>query len=67
MMEPTLVTIDAGKRRCRPAHEGESSGFVLEGEITIILGKREYRCKRAVLYYKCEEIHYITNQKRQIG
>jgi transcriptional regulator with XRE-family HTH domain len=64
MMEPTLVTIDAGKKTMQDLpHEGEEFGFVLEGEITIILGKREYRCKKGQsFYYKCEEIHYITNK-----
>lgn len=64
MMEPTMVLLKGGKQITQDLpHEGEEFGFVLEGEISIILDKREYRCKKGnSFYYKCDKIHYIVNK-----
>lgn len=63
MMEPTVMHLKAGKETTQDLpHEGEEFGFVLDGDIKIVLGSREYNCKKgSSFYYKCDRIHYIVN------
>ncbi len=64
MMEPVLVELkDEGSRIEDNPHEGEEFGFVLEGRVTIYLGKRAYACtKGQSFYYKADKPHGIENR-----
>ena len=45
-------------------HEGEEFGFVLEGEIKIVLGKKSYKCKKGQsFYFVSNKVHKIVNEK----
>lgn len=44
-------------------HEGEEFGYVIKGEITLILGKRKLRVKKGEsFYYKASVVHRIENR-----
>ena len=45
-------------------HEGEEFGYILDGEVIVVLGKKRYKCKKGQsFYYKTDKIHYIINPK----
>ena len=45
-------------------HEGEEFGYVLEGEIKIVLGKKSYKCtKGQSFYFVSNKVHKIVNEK----
>lgn len=47
-------------------HEGEEFGYVLRGEIVLILGKRKVKVRKGEsFYYKSNVVHKICNQGRQ--
>ena len=64
-MEPQHIRLNPG---CQTEedfpHEGEEFGYLLDGEIVIVLGKKRYKCKKGQsFYYRTDKIHYIVNQK----
>ena len=65
MMEPIRLTLGPGGETYPDnPHEGEEFGYVLKGEITIILGKEKYRAKHGEsFYYVPDKKHYITSKK----
>lgn len=45
-------------------HEGEEFGYILSGEIQLVLGKKEYTAKAGeAFYYVCSTVHYLKNNK----
>ncbi len=64
MMEPVLVELkEYGAGIEDNPHEGEEFGFVLEGRISIRLGKRIHLCKKGQsFYYKADKPHKIENK-----
>lgn len=64
MMEPMLVELDAGAETASDVpHEGEEFGYVLEGKIAIVLGKKHYVCKKGeAFYYTASKPHSILNK-----
>lgn len=63
-MEPVAVTLapHASAPEDSP-HEGEEFGYVLEGRITLVLGKKEYVCRKGEsFYYKADRTHRIFNE-----
>ena len=45
-------------------HEGEEFGFVLEGEIILVLGKKKQRVKKGEsFYFSPKKTHYLINEK----
>ena len=65
MMEPIRMTLEAGGSTYPDnPHEGEELGYVLRGEITIIIGKEKHRAKAGeAFYYTPDKKHYITSKK----
>lgn len=65
MMEPIRLTLEAGGATYPDnPHEGEEFGFVLEGEIVIHLGKKEFSAKKGEsFYYKSDKKHYLTSKR----
>ena len=64
-MEPVLMELNP---LCATAHdmphEGEEFGYVLSGEVEIVLGQNKHPCKRGEsFYYVADRIHYIKNNK----
>ena len=65
MMEPIRMTLKAGGETYPDnPHEGEELGYVLKGEITIIIGKEKHRARAGeAFYYTPDKKHYITSKK----
>ena len=66
MMEPVLVElVENAATTGDVPHEGEEFGYVLEGKISITLGKKRYTCKKGeAFYYPAEKPHSITNKHK---
>ena len=66
MMEPVLVELAENAATTGDVpHEGEEFGYVLEGKISITLGKKRYTCKKGeTFYYPAEKPHSITNKHK---
>ena len=66
MMEPVRINLEPGAQTQQDVpHEGEEFGYVLQGEITLCLGKKKYVCKKGnSFYYTADKPHYVINQKK---
>jgi len=66
-MEPVIMELnpDCSAPQDMP-HEGEEFGYVLNGEIEIILGKNRHVCKKGEsFYYIADRVHQIKNHKQK--
>ncbi|WP_425755204.1 helix-turn-helix domain-containing protein [Ihubacter sp. rT4E-8] len=65
MMEPIRVTLQAGGETYPDnPHEGEEFGYVLDGDITIHVGKQTHTAKAGEsFYYRPEKKHYISSKR----
>ncbi|MBQ9961282.1 MAG: helix-turn-helix domain-containing protein [Firmicutes bacterium] len=65
IMEPIRLTLKAGGQTYPDnPHEGEEFGYVLKGEIIIVLGSEKHRAKAGeAFYYTPDKKHYITSKK----
>lgn len=63
-MEPLHMKLFAGGSTDEDfPHEGEEFGFVLKGEITLILGKRKVKVKKGEsFYFTANKVHQIINK-----
>ncbi|MBQ7407789.1 MAG: helix-turn-helix transcriptional regulator [Clostridia bacterium] len=64
-MEPVRIELlPGGKTSSDVPHEGEEFGYVLSGEICIMLGKKKHVCKKGnSFYFKADKPHFIKNEK----
>lgn len=64
-MEPIRLKLAAGGETYPDnPHEGEEFGYVLKGEITIVLGSERHRAKAGEsFYYTADKKHFITSKK----
>ena len=64
-MEPIRLTISPKGSTCPDnPHPGEEFGYVVEGEITIHLGKAKHHARKGEsFYYIPEKMHYITSKE----
>ncbi|MDR2822590.1 MAG: cupin domain-containing protein [Acholeplasmatales bacterium] len=62
-MEPILLSIDTGGRtHSINPHPGEQFGYVLMGQITLVLGKRRLTVKKGeTFYFLSNKEHFIEN------
>lgn len=62
-MEPTLVKLNPnGSTDEDFPHEGEEFGYVLKGEIILVIGKRRVRVKKGEsFYFTANKVHQIIN------
>ena len=62
-MEPIHIKLSVGKSTEEDVpHEGEEFGFVIKGEITLLIGKRRYKVKKGEsFYYSAQKVHRIVN------
>ena len=64
MMEPVLAVLSEGASSpVDVPHEGEEFGYVLEGKVAVLLGNRQYVCKKGeAFYYDAGKPHGIVNK-----
>ena len=64
MMEPITVEVNPGSATEEDnPHEGEEFGYVLEGEIFLVIGKKRYKVKKGEsFYFSANKTHYILNK-----
>lgn len=64
LMEPLSVELAPRSSTAEDVpHEGEEFGFVLEGKITLSLGKKKYVCHAGEsFYYSADRTHGISNE-----
>ncbi len=64
MMEPILVELSEGASTADDIpHEGEEFGYVLEGKIGVVIGKKQHLCKKGeAFYYQASKSHLIVNK-----
>lgn len=62
-MEPIIIELEpSGESFKDDSHPGEEFGYVLEGEIVLVLGKKKYRIKSGeTFYYRANQEHYLIN------
>lgn len=62
-MEPIIVTLGPSAQTINDMpHEGQEFGYVLEGSITLVVGKRVYHLiKGETFYFTTDKNHYIKN------
>lgn len=68
-MEPILIELKKGTSTEKDLpHEGEEFGYILEGEIELILGTNKYICtKGETFYFISNKTHYIKNHYNGIS
>ena len=66
MLEPVLVELLEGVSTAQDIpHEGEEFGYVLEGKIAVVLGGKQYPCKKGeAFYYNAGKPHSIINKHK---
>ena len=64
VMEPILLTLDAGGGTCPDnPQEGEEFGSILQGSVSIHLGNKVYRAKKGEsFYFSADKKHYLTSK-----
>lgn len=62
-MEPIHLKLDAGASTDEDIpHEGEEFGYVIKGEIAVVLGKRKVKVKKGEsFYFTSKSVHKIIN------
>jgi transcriptional regulator with XRE-family HTH domain len=63
MMEPILLEIEPGGAFMDDTpHQGEEFGYVIQGNVTVVVGGKKYRAKKGeTFYYKTQTDHTIQN------
>ena len=63
-MEPIHIVLKAGATTDEDfPHEGEEFGFVIHGEIIIVIGKRKIKVKKGEsFYFTSDKVHQIVNR-----
>lgn len=67
VMEPIHIVINPDSRTEDDyAHEGEEFGYVLEGEVVLVLGKKRFTVKKGEsFYFSPSKTHYLINKKNK--
>lgn len=65
-MEPVLVKLNPNMATDEDfPHEGEEFGYVLKGEITLVIGKRKIKVKKGEsFYFTANKIHCVVNKSQ---
>jgi len=66
-MEPVLLTLEPdGQTYPDNPHEGEEMGYVLEGTITLVIGKKKYAVKHGESFLiHPDKPHYLMNKGKR--
>ena len=67
-MEPILITLSPNSEtQIDYPHEGQEFGYVLEGELLLIIDNKKYKVKEGeTFYYDSIKNHYLRNVKDKI-
>ena len=67
-MEPILITLKSNSEtQIDYPHEGQEFGYVLEGELLLIIDNKKYKVKEGeTFYYDSIKNHYLRNVKDKI-
>ena len=67
-MEPILITLSPNSEtQIDYPHEGQEFGYVLEGELLLIIDNKKYKVKEGeTFYYDSNKNHYLRNVKDKI-
>ncbi len=62
-MEPIIIDIEpGGQSEIDDPHAGEEFGYVLEGQVTLILNKKRHVIRKGeTFYYRANKEHYLMN------
>lgn len=68
-MEPILFTLNPhSDATLDMPHEGQEFGYVLEGEIIVVLGSKSFECKQGeTFYFTTNKNHYIKNMGKKLA
>ncbi len=66
-MEPIMIDIEpGGQSEIDDPHPGEEFGYVLEGQVVLVLNKKRYVIRKGeTFYYLANKEHYLINQSHQ--
>ena len=66
-MEPIIIDIEpGGQSEIDDPHPGEEFGYVLEGQVVLVLNKKRYVIRKGeTFYYLANKEHYLLNQSHQ--
>jgi len=65
-MEPILLELEPGGSYEDDAHAGEEFGYLLEGELTLKIGKKKWKVlKGQTFYYLANKGHTLENQSKK--
>ncbi|MBE0700760.1 MAG: cupin domain-containing protein [Acholeplasmataceae bacterium] len=66
-MEPIIIELEpGGQSQIDDPHAGEEFGYVLEGQITLVLNKKRYIIRKGeTFYYLANKEHFLTNNSHQ--
>ncbi|MDY0075367.1 MAG: cupin domain-containing protein [Acholeplasmataceae bacterium] len=66
-MEPIIIDIEPGGQSVMDdPHAGEEFGYVLEGQITLVVNKKRYIIRKGeTFYYLANKEHYLINNSNQ--
>jgi len=66
-MEPIMINIEpGGQSEIDDPHPGEEFGYVLEGQVILVLNKKRYVIRKGeTFYYLANKEHYLINQSHQ--
>jgi len=66
-MEPILLSLPVNvSTDVDMPHEGQEFGYVIDGEIVLVIDKKEYTCRKGEsFYFTTDKNHYIKNIKNK--
>jgi len=66
-MEPIIIDIEpGGQSEIDNPHPGEEFGYVLDGQVVLVLNKKRYVIRKGeTFYYLANKEHYLINQSSQ--
>lgn len=69
MMEPIVLDIQPGGQFIEDdPHQGEEFGYVLQGQITVVLGGKSFKAKKGEsFYYKTKSVHTLLNTGKTVA
>src|SRR5690554_2421374 len=68
-MEPIIIEIKpGGQSEIDDSHPGEEFGYILEGQVTLVLNKKRFIVKKGeTFYYHANKEHYLVNNGNQVA
>ena len=68
-MEPLLFELEPNSSTyVDMPHEGQEFGYIIEGEIQVIIGKKTYICKKGeTFYFTTNKDHYLKNNTKKLA